>query len=447
MRFLKLPLTAFAVYVMLLSGCQNEMFQQQNTAPLAMSDIPAVRLNFRYEADVPAPETDPNLTQGSERDAAVQADFDASRQFELLERTIASPDKKRVLAVYRRISDYQSEYRLDMYTQEGKLVRKMTSDTMAVHFPDTIVWAPDSNSLAFVAMIRVTQPEPSASPNGLPGTGNSGANSNIETRQTDNTNAAVDNANTDPDNVAATAAPTPAAPTGILTFRTEQIYIANSDGANTKPITVNEGLIYFYYAWSPDSSVLVALSATSREWKYLEIVAGSKGEMMIPQGRPRIIELNGRERRLDDNLTAVRPVWSPDSSKVAAAFENQIRIYDATGTNPTQAAIPLRNQLLISSQAYDREQQRQLLASNTNLEANVDANTPAATPDLPLSTLPDEKLLVSYNPIVEITWPADDLIYLQTAYLKRMQNQADNVRSFSRWHRLALSAQVTVPAK
>ena len=106
--------------------------------------------------------------------------------------------------------------------------------------------------------------------------------------------------------------------------------------------------------------MLAALATTAREWKYLEIVAGSKGETMVPLGRPRIIEKNGRERRLDDNLTAVHPVWSPDSAKVAAAFDTQIRIYDANGTNPTQAAIPLRNQLLISSQAYDRDQQRQI---------------------------------------------------------------------------------------
>ena len=221
--------------------------------------------------------------------------------------------------------------------------------------------------------------------------------------------------------------PTPAAPTGILTFRTEQIYICGADGSGVKALTENEGLIYFYYAWSPDSSMLVALAATSREWKYLEVMAGSKGEMMVPQGRPRIIEKNGRERRLDDNLTSVRPVWSPDSAKVAAAFDTQIRIYDANGTNPTQAAIPLRNQLLISSQAYDRDQQRRLQASNANADANAQANT---APDQPLSTLPDEKLLVSYNPIVEIAWTADDLLYLQTAYLKRMKNEADSVRSF-----------------
>ena len=182
--------------------------------------------------------------------------------------------------------------------------------------------------------------------------------------------------------------------------------------------------------------MLVALSSTSREWRYLEVIAGSKGEVMMPQGRPRVIEKNGRERRLDDNLTSVRPVWSPDSSKVAAAFNNQIRIYDASGTNPTQAAIPLRNQLLISSQAYDREQQKTLQTANNANNTVVDPSS-----DQALSTLPDEKLLVSYNPIVGLAWTSDDLLYLETAYLKQMKNELESVRSFSRWHRLILSMQ------
>jgi hypothetical protein len=238
----------------------------------------------------------------------------------------------------------------------------------------------------------------------------------------------------------ATPAPTPASPTGVLTFRTEQIYICDSEGSNLKPITQNEGLIYFYYVWSPDSSMLAALAATKRDWRYLEIIAEGKGEMLIPQGRLRVIEKNGRERRLDDNLTAVRPVWSPDSGKIAISFDTQVRIYDAGGTAPTQAAIPLRNQLLISSQAYDREQQRVGQAANTTSDANA-APTATPAPDQPLTTLPDEKLLVSYNPIIELEWPADNLLYLKTAYIRRMKNEADNVTSFSRWHRLALSAQ------
>jgi len=189
------------------------------------------------------------------------------------------------------------------------------------------------------------------------------------------------------------------------------------------------------------------------------LATSGKGEEMVPYGRPRIIEKNGRERRLDDAPTQVQPVWSPDSSKVAVAYGNQVRIYDALGTNPTQAAVPLRNQLLISSQAYD-EGQKALLNNANAADANANpanangspaenANTPVATPTpaQSLSVLPDEKALVSYNPIVALQWTADDIIYLETAYVKRMRNAADSVTSFARWHRIILSTQAATANK
>ena len=433
MCFIRITLTALVACVLLLSGCERNIFQQAPTAPPPMNAVPAVRLNFRYEPDVPAPSGDAKAA-AEERNAAVQADFDAARPQEMLDRTLVSPDKKHVLAAYHRVTDAPAEYRLDMYSPEGKLLKKLTSDTMAVHFPDTIVWSPDSSSLAFVAMIRAPQIETATTTATPPALSSPAANT------------ATGDANVETESPTPIPLPTPLAPTGILTFRTEQIYTCAADGTGVKALTENEGLIYFYYAWSPDGSMLAALAATAREWKILEIQAGSKGEIMVPQGRPRIIEKNGRERRLDDNLTAVKPVWSPDSAKVAAAFDTQVRVYDANGNNPTQAAIPLRNQLLISSQAYDRDQQQKLQASNANTDANVAANTEQPT-DQPISTLPDEKTLVSYNPIVEIAWTADDLIYLQTAYIKRMKNEADSVRSFSRWHRLVLTSQIAVPVR
>ena len=325
-----------------------------------------------------------------------------------------------------------------MYSPEGKAQRKLTSDTMAVHFPETIVWSPDSGSLAFVAMIRAGQIDTSPTPGSTASKTQPAANANTSSPDTD--------AGLETENPLTPAAPTPAAPTGILTFRTEQIYIGAADGSGVKAVTENEGLIYFYYAWSPDSSMLAALATTSREWKYQEITSESKKELMVPVGRPRIIEKNGRERRLDDGVTSVHPVWSPDSLKVAAGFDTQIRIYDAGGTNPTQAAIPLRNQLLISSQTYDHNLQRQSQDSNANVDANSLANN-ATTPEQPLSMLPDEKQLVSYNPIVEIAWTSPDLLYLKTAYVKRMKNEADNVTSFARWHRLILSPQPVTPAR
>jgi len=415
-----------------LTACGGDG-NNSNTAPMtALGATPAVRLAYRYEPDVPTPTLDSGRLE--DRNVAVQADFDATRPQELLDRTITSPDKKRVVAVYHSINDVPSEYRLEMYSADGRPIAKMTSDLMAVHFPDTITWSPDSSSVAFVAMIRALPPagvNPAATPPAMPG----GANTNTAAAPTANANTAPDN--TEPaEEPSPIAAPTLPAPTGILAFRSEQIYVANNEGKGVKPLTENEGLIYFHYAWSPDSTMLVALATTVREWKYLEIVSGSKGEQMVPQGRLRTIEKNGRERRLDDNLTAVRPVWSPDSTKVAAAFGNQIRLYDAAGNAPTQAAVPLRNQLLLSSQAYDRDQQRLLQNANTG-----DGAQPTPSPADPVNTLPDERLLVSYNPIVEIAWTAAEVLYLKTAYLRRMRNEADSVQSFARWHRLIFSVQ------
>ena len=403
----------------------------------SLSQVPAVRLNFRYEADVPPPDPVKDASK-EDRNAAVQSDFDANRSQEVLDKTITSPDAKRVLAVYHKAGDMPSEFRLDMYTGDGRILKRVTADTMAVHFPDTIRWSPDSSSVAFVAMLRGTSvdetatapaPDPEtsiANMNTAPAEAPVDANANVDT-----------NANVDP-----VAAPTLAAPTGILTFRTEQIYICNADGDGAKAITQNEGLIYFYYVWSPDSTALAALAAKSIEWKYLNDRADLNGEVFVPVGRPRVIEKNGRERRLDDALTAVQPVWSPDSYKVACAFENQVRIYDAAGTTPTQAAIPLRNSLLISSQAYDRDQASKLDAANSPVDANAapaNTNSNAVGP----TTLPDERTLVSYNPIVALNWQADELLYFQTAYIKRMKNDADSVTSFPRWHRLVLSPQAT----
>jgi hypothetical protein len=416
MRYLTL-----IIFVALIAACTPAPDKAEPRAA-AFRDIAAVNLNYRYEADVPAP---PNTDDRSawERNAAVQADFDSGRPADVLDSTITSPDKKYVVAVYHRVSDTPSEYRLDMYSADGKILNRITSDQMAVRFPDSIRWAPDSSSVAFSALFRKFQPPPEALDAPTPAA--------VETPATEEGDAAEPEPQASPQ-----ARPLPPPPSGILTLRTEQIYLANADGSGTRPVTQNEGIIYYHYSWAPDSSALAALAATEYEWRVLDVTANNKGEQMVPQGRPRVIERNGRERRLDDNLTSVFPVWSPDSSKVAVGYGIQIRIYDATGVNPTQAAIPLRNQLLLSSQEYDRQQRQTLEGSNTAEQSNT-----AAAPSGPASTLPDEKDLVSFNPIVELSWQADDILYFKTAYLKKMKVETESVQSFARWHRIIFSPQ------
>ncbi|MBS1797873.1 MAG: PD40 domain-containing protein [Acidobacteria bacterium] len=412
------------------AACQKNIFQPATVAPATMRDVPALRLSFRYEADVPAPALPANAAPPEEKNPAVLADFDASRQQENLVQTISSPNKQRILAVYQRLGDPDASYRLDMYAGDGKFLRRVTPETMTADFPDIIVWSPDSTSVAFVAIARQgglnsVLPLPNAN-------ANTNANTNANKPPAANSNA---NANSEPAAPPVTPPPPSDGAPNVLTFRTEQIYVCNSEGLDLKPVTQNEGLIYYYFVWSPDGSMLAALAASYQEWRYLQMQADKNNEIFVPLGRPRIVEKNGRERRLDDNLTGVHPVWSPDSAKVAVGFDKQIRIYDAIGDQPTQAAIPLRNQLLLSSQAYDQKvNNEQSPAANANAEPN--ANQPSMT-------LPDEKTLVSFQPIVMLEWSADTLLYFQTGYVKQYKT-GDGARSSLRWHRLILSPQATV---
>lgn len=442
-------LSCFLLVALLLKGCSQEPQQQSSTAgPASMKEVPSVRLNYRYEPDVPAPGEN-RRTVAEERNPAVQADFDNNRLEELLDKTVTSPDGKRVVAVYHRPADKIAEFRLDMYSADGQLLRKISADAMGVQFPDTIVWAPDSSTVAFMAKTRgmvdpMTTPTPPIGAVAATPSPSANTNTNANGEPTSDPEA---NANAD----LPPLSPTPAPPANVLTFRTEQIYTCNAEGDGVKPLTQNEGLIYFYFVWSPDSAMLAAIAATGREWQVLEARADQVREQFVPLGRPRVIEKNGRERRLDDGLTAVQPVWSPDSAKIACAFNDQVRVYDSRGDAPTQAAIPLRNNLLLSSQAYDREQVTKLnvdpanantnaaASSNANGNANANANVPAT--NLPPSALPDPNTLVSFNPIISLNWLSEDQLYFQTAFVKRMKNDADSVMSFPRWHRLILTPQ------
>ena len=424
------------VYTLLLAfaACQKNIFQSSTVSPSSLRDVPSLRLNFRYEADIPAPSDPKNTAQTEEKNAAVQADFDANRPQEILVKTIASPNKQRILTVYQRLGDPDAAFRLDMYSGDAKFLRRVSPETMTVDFPDIIVWSPDSGTVAFVAIAREGGlnsliPLPPANVN---------ANSNTATNGAANTNANT-NANVEAAPVATPAAPVGESAPNVVTFRTEQIYTCNSEGLDLKPITQNEGLIYYYFVWSPDNSMLAALAATYQEWRVLQDRADRSGEVFVPLGRPRIVEKNGRERRLDDNLTAARPVWSPDSAKIAVGYNSdnkptQIRIYDAIGDQPTQAAIPIRNLLLFSSQAYDQKVNNEQNPFPTN-EGNANTSQPS-------TTLPDERTLVSFQPIIALEWSAENMIYFQTGYVK-LYRSGDGARSSLRWHRLVLSPQAT----
>ena len=217
-----------AIFAMLLqfAACSTEKMPDGGGLPSSLAEVASVRLNYRYEPDVPAPEVT-DKAPAEEKNPAVLADFDQNRQPEQLDRTLTSPDMKRVLAIYHRPGDAPAEFRLDMYMMDGRLLRKVTSDLMAVHFPDTIRWAPDSSAVAFVAMLRGATPTPTPA-DGTPAAESAAPSPTPEPSVDANTDLPADNANSDqpPTDADTTTppAPTPEAPTGILTFRSEQLY-------------------------------------------------------------------------------------------------------------------------------------------------------------------------------------------------------------------------------
>src|SRR5687768_18159407 len=107
----------------LFNACSRPATDGSGSLPSSLSEVPAVRLNYRYEPDVPPPDPPKNVA-GEERNPAVQTDFDQNRPQEVLDKTLASHDAKRILAVYHRAGDLPSEFRLDMYTGDGRILKK-----------------------------------------------------------------------------------------------------------------------------------------------------------------------------------------------------------------------------------------------------------------------------------------------------------------------------------
>jgi hypothetical protein len=344
-----------------------------------------------------------------------------------------------VAAVYKKTGDGESDFRLDIYSTEGQLVKQASPPQMALRFPDVITWSPDSLSLAFVAATRAgsqsgpTQTAPTPPDLEVPPAAANTADVNAAA------NALASGVNSNA-NAPANTAPTPAAPSAVRLFFTEQVYICNRDGVDLKHVSQKDTLVYFHLAWSPDSNALATLSCTFREWEYTAAIAKMRQEALLPMGRPRLIEKVGRERLLDDNITTVFPVWSPDSTKVAYAFDKEVKVYDAVGESPTTASIPLRVPLLTASQKFEQAAQASEQGANSNAAANTAGNAAPSTPQA-VEVMPDESKLSSFNPIVELKWADEKTIYLQTGFIKEMLDEKLNARSFLRWHKLTLSAQ------
>ncbi len=367
------------------AGCRSGLLDRRNVEPRTLRDVPAQRLAYKFQADVGPPPGVSEAQAKVERLDAVQRDFDERRKDDALIRTVTSPDGQRVLALYETGETAKSTFRVDMYAAAGHFLRNVSPPELAGLFPATVAWSPDGNYIAFIARRSDAAAQPTPDPSTpLP-------------------------AQPDPPVPSASVAPAFAP---VQTFSTEQIYICNRDGFDLKPITSRDGLIYFYLTWSPESSAVAALACTESEWD-------SRSAELLPAGRPRLVGLNGQERLLDDRSTDVLPVWSPDASKVATAFDTDVAIYDALTDSPTNAHILLREPLMTASAEYDEK----------NLKKTAARTGQTSAPP------------VSFNPVVRLEWQRPETLYLETGFLRIYANEP--VSNYLRWHKLDLSMQAT----
>ncbi len=387
-------LVVVVVLTQLIASC-SAIMDRRDVRPLVLRDVPAQRLAYRFQADISAPDDVKNEDNGDKIEA-IQIDFNTRRQNDALLRTVRSPDGQRALVLYGTEDQPSPAFSIDIYSSDGHFLRNLTPPDLSCVFPETVAWSPDGNFITFIAH-RGVKPTPTPTPLGA----------------------------TLPESAEASPLPSiaPAFP-AVAAFSTEQIYICNRDGYDLKPLTTREGLIYFYSSWAPDNHALVGLACKESEWDARE------KEYKLPAGRPRLINPDGTERLLDDNLSGALPAWSPDSSKVAAAFDTDVMIYDGATNKPTQARIRLRDVLIAASKIYEDKNS----TSNKTRESNASKPESATTS---ASAIP-----ASFNPIVRLVWSTPDKLFLQTAYVRLLPN--DSISTFQRWHLLTLTPQAAV---
>jgi hypothetical protein len=133
---------------------------------------------------------------------------------------------------------------------------------------------------------------------------------------------------------------------------------------------------------------------------------------------------------LDDELKDALPVWSPDSSKIATAFDTDVWIYDAATSTPTAARIPLRDPLRAASAAFDAQhlsKNRKSGGPNDKQNESAASSTPSGPPK-------------SFAPIIRLDWPQPATLLIQTGYIRIYPSAAE----YPRWHELYLSPQAAL---
>lgn len=382
----KLALICVVASVLILNGCSGGgVFRRNTVVPRTLRDVPVERLAFTFTPDVATPPPGSPIDIGTPVNAEIQAEFDRARAGDALLRTYMSPDKQRAVVAYATSAMPEGEFGLDLYASNGSKLHEITPEGLSGAFATAISWSPDGNYVAFIG--RRAAPPP-VNPL-IPGAEELG-----------------------PLPPGITPTPLPPLPPTVATYPTEQLYLCTRDGTDLKPLTRRPGLIYFNFAWSPDSHSLAAMACLESEWTARE----AEGLGQVPAGRPRLINISGRERLLDDKLTDVMPVWCPDSSKLATAFEYDVKLYDAVGDKPGQAIIVARDLLLTSSRAFDAK-------TNPGADATGDP--------------------VSFYPVANLLWPDPKTLFVRTGYVPKSETDRP-VNVFSRWHLLQLSPQAAL---
>src|SRR6186997_2168780 len=142
------------------TSCKS-VIDRQDVRPKVLRDVPARNLAYRLAPDVSAPSTD--LDDPLEKFGPVATDFSTKRKDEALLRTVVSPDKRRVLALYGTADEPGSTFRIDLYSAEGLFLRNLIPPDLSCVFPETVTWSPDGNFINFIAHRRV-MPNPSPTP-------------------------------------------------------------------------------------------------------------------------------------------------------------------------------------------------------------------------------------------------------------------------------------------
>lgn len=392
-------------------ACAGGDNKNATVEPRTMRDVPAARLAFAFEPDIPDDALPPALKddEPEEKLEAVLNDFETRRPGEELMRTVVSPDGQRALALYATNETVRQEFRLDLYSSDGLFLRNVMPRDMLGTFPDAVAWSPAGDRFLFIAYRNenVAPPDPGMETSAPP----------VEAGPT-------------PERVDPLIAPVPV-------FSTEQIYLSDRDGQGTRPLTARDGLIYFDPSWSPDGQLIAARACREDEWNARK----EKGDK--PGGRPRVISLDGAERLLDDRLADAAPVWSPDASKVATAFDKNVAVYDAQGSQPSSADIPLEEPLWASSYAYDRRSTAAKGGKADGGEAATSGDGGGASQVSAEVPPVGSTLLISFNPVVRVAWLEPETLYVQTAFIHFYRGEAVPRVTNVRWHIVRLSAQET----